>query len=50
MPSLREPIAGCAFAPRCPIAVDRCRTEPPALRALAPRHTVACHEAEQVMA
>ena len=25
VPSLREPIAGCAFAPRCALAIDRCR-------------------------
>jgi peptide/nickel transport system ATP-binding protein len=28
---------GCRFHPRCPIAIDRCRTEPPARRA------VECH-------
>jgi oligopeptide/dipeptide ABC transporter ATP-binding protein len=34
---------GCGFAPRCPIAVARCRTEPPALRELAGGHFAACH-------
>jgi oligopeptide/dipeptide ABC transporter ATP-binding protein len=35
--------SGCRFHPRCPIAEARCRVEPPALRALAPGHRVACH-------
>jgi oligopeptide/dipeptide ABC transporter ATP-binding protein len=33
VPSLREPIEGCAFAPRCAYAVERCRVETPELRA-----------------
>jgi oligopeptide/dipeptide ABC transporter ATP-binding protein len=39
--------AGCRFHPRCPVAVDRCRTEDPALRVPAlvagPGHLAACH-------
>jgi oligopeptide/dipeptide ABC transporter ATP-binding protein len=39
--------AGCRFHPRCPIAVDRCATEDPALRlpagAAASAHLAACH-------
>jgi peptide/nickel transport system ATP-binding protein len=50
VPSLREPIEGCAFAPRCPYAVERCRIEAPPLRAVAAGHTAACHFAEEVMA
>jgi peptide/nickel transport system ATP-binding protein len=34
---------GCAFHERCPIAVARCRTEPPTLRALDDGRHVACH-------
>ncbi|MBY5406421.1 ABC transporter ATP-binding protein [Rhizobium leguminosarum] len=34
--------AGCAFNPRCDYAVDRCRTETPALETYGPTH-VACH-------
>ena len=49
VPSLREPIAGCAFAPRCTLVQDHCRHEAPALRALQPAHLVACHEAEKVL-
>ena len=49
VPSLREPIAGCAFAPRCTMAQERCRHEAPALRGLMPSHLVACHEAEKAL-
>ncbi|MHB2169554.1 ABC transporter ATP-binding protein [Alsobacter sp. R-9] len=34
---------GCAFHPRCPVAVARCRTESPALAPAAPGRAVACH-------
>ena len=34
---------GCRFASRCPIAQDRCRQEPPALREVVPGHEVRCH-------
>ncbi|MCZ7676039.1 MAG: hypothetical protein M5U35_09450 [Roseovarius sp.] len=37
---------GCPFAPRCPIAVARCRTERPELRRLANGTEAACHLAE----
>ena len=44
VPSLREPIEGCAFAPRCPYAVERCRVEAPAAAARsATAHVAACH-------
>ncbi|TCO54162.1 dipeptide/oligopeptide/nickel ABC transporter permease/ATP-binding protein [Actinocrispum wychmicini] len=33
---------GCAFAPRCPAADERCRTDDPALVHLGERHRVAC--------
>ena len=33
----------CAFAARCPQAADRCLTESPPLRQIAPGHTVRCH-------
>ncbi len=46
VPSLRARIAGCAFAPRCARADDRCRTEAPALRPLASGHEAACHYPE----
>jgi peptide/nickel transport system ATP-binding protein len=42
-PLLRELPPGCAFHPRCPQAVDRCRVEKPAVREIAPGVQVACH-------
>jgi len=37
--------AGCAFAPRCPLAVERCRAETPILRGLDADRAAACHRA-----
>ncbi|WP_298490144.1 ABC transporter ATP-binding protein [uncultured Chloroflexus sp.] len=34
---------GCVFAPRCPLANDRCRHERPPLLAIAPDHATRCH-------
>jgi peptide/nickel transport system ATP-binding protein len=33
---------------RCPMVIDRCRVEQPALREVATGHASACHRAEQV--
>jgi peptide/nickel transport system ATP-binding protein len=41
-PLLRDLPPGCAFHPRCPQAVDRCRNEKPAVRDVA-GDKVACH-------
>jgi oligopeptide/dipeptide ABC transporter ATP-binding protein len=49
-PDAAHPPPGCVFHPRCPLAFDRCRTEPPALRPVAPGRLAACHRAEQVLA
>jgi oligopeptide/dipeptide ABC transporter ATP-binding protein len=38
--------SGCSYAPRCPLAIDRCRTEVPTLRSVEGRD-VACHRAEE---
>ncbi|WP_329004605.1 ABC transporter ATP-binding protein [Kribbella sp. NBC_00709] len=40
---------GCAFHPRCPLAQERCRSEQPVLRAVAPGRWSACHFAEEVL-
>ncbi len=45
-PDLSTPPPGCRFAERCPIAIDRCRDEVPALRDLGVDHEAACHLAE----
>jgi oligopeptide/dipeptide ABC transporter ATP-binding protein len=41
--------SGCVFHPRCPLAIDRCRSERPALREVAPGQSAACHRAEEVL-
>jgi peptide/nickel transport system ATP-binding protein len=33
---------GCRFAPRCPFATDKCRSEDPPLRVISPGHEAAC--------
>jgi len=43
IPSPLNPPSGCHFHPRCPFAMERCRTERPALREIAPGHRSACH-------
>ncbi|MFI8825172.1 dipeptide ABC transporter ATP-binding protein [Streptomyces sp. NPDC053431] len=40
--------AGCPFADRCPAALDRCRTEEPALTAVAGHGQVACLRADEI--
>jgi peptide/nickel transport system ATP-binding protein len=35
--------SGCAFHPRCPLAIERCRRETPALAEVARGRSVACH-------
>ena len=42
VPSLAELPSACAFAPRCPRADDRTRSEQPELRRVRPSHYVAC--------
>ena len=49
VPSLREEILGCAFAPRCPFVTERCRREIPTLETKAPGHIAACFESDRVM-
>ncbi len=41
-----HPPSGCYFHPRCRYATDRCRTETPHLREVAPGRYAACHFAE----
>ena len=47
VPSLREVMVGCSFAPRCLYADEKCRTESPELRESAGGHLVACWHSEQ---
>jgi peptide/nickel transport system ATP-binding protein len=41
--------AGCAFAPRCPLAAEPCAADPPLLP-VTPGHLAACHFAGQALA
>jgi len=43
IPSPIDPPPGCHFHPRCPHATERCRTERPILREIAPNRLSACH-------
>jgi len=43
-----SPPRGCYFHPRCPYAIEVCRTETPAWQELSPGHFVGCHRAEEL--
>jgi peptide/nickel transport system ATP-binding protein len=42
------PPGGCYFHPRCPHAIEVCRTQAPSWRELSPGHFVGCHRAEEL--
>jgi peptide/nickel transport system ATP-binding protein len=48
VPSPINPPSGCRFHPRCPLAMDICRTTPPKELKLG-EHSVRCHAVEQAM-
>ena len=50
VPSLTNLPAGCAFAPRCGLAVDRCRAEYPPLQDWGDNHFAACWRAAETAA
>jgi peptide/nickel transport system ATP-binding protein len=49
VPSLREPIQGCSFAPRCALAIDRCRVEAPEMQTIGAGHRAACWRAGETV-
>jgi peptide/nickel transport system ATP-binding protein len=48
VPSLKEDVPGCLFAPRCGFAQARCHAEYPPLEDKGAGHSVACWEADRV--
>ncbi len=42
-PALDNPPSGCRFHPRCPLAMDKCRTIDPSMIEVRPGHRAACH-------
>lgn len=47
-PDLRQEFNHCPFAPRCPYANDKCRSENPTLFDVGPNHTSACWRWEEI--
>ncbi|MCV7193085.1 dipeptide ABC transporter ATP-binding protein [Mycolicibacterium brumae] len=47
-PNLSEPLIGCPFEPRCPLAIDDCRSAEPDLLPVGPDHGAACIRTEEV--
>jgi oligopeptide transport system ATP-binding protein len=41
-PDVSKPIPGCAFAPRCEFAAEKCSLTRPELEPLSPLHSQAC--------
>jgi peptide/nickel transport system ATP-binding protein len=48
VPSLKEEVPGCLFAPRCALAAERCRREYPPLEQKAAGHWAACWYSERI--
>jgi peptide/nickel transport system ATP-binding protein len=49
VPALSDLPPGCAFAPRCSMAGERCRAEAPPFREWRPGHHAACWHADRLM-
>jgi oligopeptide transport system ATP-binding protein len=47
VPSPINAIPGCAFCARCRFAMEKCKTQRPLLKEVAPGHQVACHLMEK---
>jgi peptide/nickel transport system ATP-binding protein len=48
VPSLRDEIKGCPFAPRCTFASERCHVEMPPLEIKASGHLAACFHSDRI--
>jgi peptide/nickel transport system ATP-binding protein len=42
------PPSGCYFHPRCPHAIDVCKTQTPAWQEVSPGHFASCHRAQEL--
>ncbi len=49
-PDPANPPPGCVFHPRCPLAIERCRVEVPALADVGDGRRAACHRSDEVLA
>ncbi|WP_417308080.1 ABC transporter ATP-binding protein [Devosia sp.] len=47
-PNLADPPSGCRFHPRCPLAIDKCKTDVPPLTTVANDHRSACWRSDEV--
>ncbi|SDG58923.1 ABC transporter ATP-binding protein [Pelagibacterium luteolum] len=47
-PNLADPPPGCRFHPRCPLAIEKCKTEVPPLATVGESHRSACWRADDV--
>jgi len=43
-----NPPSGCYFHPRCPFAIDKCRTDRPVWQEITPTRRVRCHRAREL--
>src|SRR5436853_1867362 len=43
-----SPPSGCYFHPRCPHAIEVCRTQTPVFQEISPGHLVGCHRAREL--
>jgi peptide/nickel transport system ATP-binding protein len=49
IPLLGQQPSGCVFAPRCPLAIDRCHVERPALDEVTDDRRVRCHRWREIL-
>ncbi len=47
-PNLSDPPTGCRFHPRCPLAIEKCKSEVPPLVTIGEEHRSACWRTEDV--